>query len=63
MIDLYYQHRVNPELLIEEMAGAVKEPHGACGVSAWRRLTDGRSRQRRRGAKTTEGHSRLLGTP
>lgn len=60
---LYFQHRVNPELPIEEVAGAVREPHGTCGVSAWRRLTNGRSRQRRRGAKTTQGHSRLPGTP
>jgi hypothetical protein len=34
VVDLYYQHRVNPELLIEEMAGAVREPHGFCGVSS-----------------------------
>ena len=39
VIDLYYQHRVNPDVPIEEMAGAVKDlvDAGKISTSACRR--------------------------
>jgi aryl-alcohol dehydrogenase-like predicted oxidoreductase len=49
-IDLYYQHRVDPQVPIEDVAGAVRNSSrpARCSTSACRRRPPGRSAERTR---------------
>ena len=58
-IDLFYQHRVDPDVPIEDVAGAVKDLIRAGQGQALRPLGSGRQPIRRR-ARGPAGHGRVL---